>query len=212
MGWFLCIGVGDVATNTRILKGYLSLSKDVEVTPLSKKLNSLARTMAIFGIIMVLLILGVLAAREIQNEFANVTDKSLLEFAISAIAIVFFAIPVTVPLAVMIILCYITAWMQKENLWVKKKQTCLKLGSINSICVDKTGTLTKNELSCTHIWLGVSKLIPTGDEKLTEDFCVKSTMDLLGDAISVNTIGTSEDSYPLDRALLKFIARGDIEY
>jgi len=40
------------------------------------------------------------------------------------------------------------------------------MGGANNICSDKTGTLTKNEMTVTNIYVGVDKPIKTYDSTL----------------------------------------------
>lgn len=90
------------------------------------------------------------------------------------------------------------------------------MGGANNICSDKTGTLTKNQMTWTQIWAGQDKKIddPDGTANFdTTKFCPsQKLMDLVGQAVSCNTIGTDTDAQATELAMLKFIKRCDIEY
>ncbi len=56
--------------------------------------------------------------------------------------------------------------MLDEKNFVKKLAACEIMGGANNICSDKTGTLTKNEMNVTDIWLGEKIKINTESKKI----------------------------------------------
>jgi P-type E1-E2 ATPase len=54
----------------------------------------------------------------------------------------------------MISLAYSVSKMLKDQNFVKKLSSCEIMGGANNICSDKTGTLTKNQMTWTNIWAG----------------------------------------------------------
>jgi magnesium-transporting ATPase (P-type) len=92
------------------------------------------------------------------------------------------------------------------------------MGGANNICSDKTGTLTKNEMTWTDIWAGqANKIIKKGGseiEKLNLSDHVSSewTRTLITEAVSCNTIGTVEDAGATELAMLKFIKKCGVNY
>jgi len=91
------------------------------------------------------------------------------------------------------------------------------MGGANNICSDKTGTLTKNKMTLVQVWAGQSKSVPNPDGELTDkldtsQFCNNSILQLLGEAISVNTEDTLENSGATEKAMLKFIIRSGFDY
>jgi len=50
--------------------------------------------------------------------------------------------------------------LQDQN-FVKKLASCEIMGGANNICSDKTGTLTKNEMTVTNIYVGQNKTVAT---------------------------------------------------
>ena len=73
------------------------------------------------------------------------------------------AVPEGLPLAVMISLAFSVKKMLKDQNFVKQLASCEIMGGANNICSDKTGTLTKNQMTWTHIWQGVEAKIPNPD-------------------------------------------------
>lgn len=71
----------------------------------------------------------------------------LLEAVIISITVVVVAIPEGLPLAVTISLSFASAKMQKLENLVRKLASAETMGGATHICSDKTGTLTKNEMT-----------------------------------------------------------------
>jgi P-type Ca2+ transporter type 2B len=61
----------------------------------------------------------------------------------------------------MITLAYSVRKMLQDQNFVKKLASCEIMGGANNICSDKTGTLTKNEMTVTNIYVGQNKSVAT---------------------------------------------------
>lgn len=144
--------------------------------------------------------------------------KAWFEFIIIGVAIVVVAVPEGLPLAVMISLAYSVQKMLVDQNFVKKLSSCETMGGANNICSDKTGTLTKNQMTWTNIWTGGSEFKienPDGtlDEKFdTSKFSNAKTMKLLHEAVACNTLDTIDNSGATEKAMLKFIHRCTCDY
>jgi P-type E1-E2 ATPase len=77
--------------------------------------------------------------------------------------VVVVAVPEGLPLAVMISLAYSVKKMLLDKNFVKRLASCEIMGGANTICSDKTGTLTMNIMTVTTIWAGRSQNIKTND-------------------------------------------------
>jgi Ca2+ transporting ATPase len=82
---------------------------------------------------------------------------------ITGVAIVVVAVPEGLPLAVMLSLAYSVKKMLEDKNFVKKLLSCEIMGGANNICSDKTGTLTKNEMTWVKIWNGNARDITHPD-------------------------------------------------
>lgn len=244
-GWFVCIVVGDLTAEGQILAAVAAKPK--EVTPLQEKLDVIAVDIGRIGMYAALLIFHMLVARNvieavIQRKFSlfdkgdackamaqnkdvkyycdgNIRDIFLgwFEFIVIGVAIVVVAVPEGLPLAVMISLAYSVQKMLVDQNFVKKLSSCETMGGANNICSDKTGTLTKNQMTWTQIWAGDSHKIKNPDGALddmlkTSEFCCDSTLKLLGEAVSCNTSETIENSGATEKAMLKFITRCGFDF
>ena len=83
--------------------------------------------------------------------------KKILDIIILCISIVVVAIPEGLPLAVTLSLAFSIKKMMDYNNLVRKMHACETMGGANYICTDKTGTLTKNEMSVFQVLTGIWK-------------------------------------------------------
>ena len=74
------------------------------------------------------------------------------------------------------------------------------MGGANNICSDKTGTLTKNEMTVVQVWQGESIKFRIEDKKYNiGDYISNPTLaGLFLQATACNTVGSIEDSNATD--------------
>jgi len=80
--------------------------------------------------------------------------------------------------------------MVKENVLVKRLSAVQTLGSVTMICTDKTGTITRGEMTVTKIWVNGKVIEVSG-----------VGYDPTGDFTSENAPLTKEDSYGIEKLL-----------
>ncbi|ORY32918.1 hypothetical protein BCR39DRAFT_522368 [Naematelia encephala] len=121
-----------------------SMMQDVEEkrTPLQLSMDDLAKRLSIFsfGVIGVIFLIGVLQKRD------------WLEMFTIGVSLAVAAIPEGLPIVTTVTLALGVLRMSKRKAIVKKLPSVEALGSVSVICSDKTGTLTKNEMTVTHIY------------------------------------------------------------
>lgn len=76
-----------------------------------------------------------------------VKGSQFMDILIVAITLVVVAVPEGLPLAVTLALAFATTRMLKENNLVRVLRACETMGNATTICSDKTGTLTRNEMT-----------------------------------------------------------------
>ena len=93
----------------------------------------------------------------INNNLTNPNSmiaKKILDIVILCVSIIVVAIPEGLPLAVTLSLAFSIKKMMDQNNLVRKMHACETMGGANYICTDKTGTLTKNEMSVFQVLTG----------------------------------------------------------
>ena len=81
----------------------------------------------------------------------------IIDIIILCVSIIVVAIPEGLPLAVTLSLAFSIKKMMDKNNLVRKMHACETMGGANYICTDKTGTLTKNEMSVFKILTGTNE-------------------------------------------------------
>lgn len=132
-----------VATGSRTQIGQISqLVEDIDIiAPLQKELTSLSHWILLF-IFMLCCILFIVG-------FA--TGKPLNELLVILTALFICVIPEGLPLALSLVLVSGMYRMAKNNILVKNMPAVEILGRAHIIVIDKTGTLTHNEMMVSHV-------------------------------------------------------------
>lgn len=121
-------------------------------TPLQIELGTLGNRITIFAILMGVLLFGV-------TLWLGLTLNLALIYALGiAVAVV----PQALPMQITVALSNGVARLAGENAVVKKLSSVETLGSTNVICTDKTGTLTKNEMTVRYVWFNGRQYEITG--------------------------------------------------
>lgn len=200
MGTVVTYGRGyGVVVNTGMKTEIGKIAKMVEeageqTTPLQERLAGFARKLGfiIIAISIIVIAIGILRGH------------ALMEMITTGIALAVAAIPEGLPAVVTITLAIGLKKLAKHKALVKKLPAVEALGSTSVICADKTGTLTKNEMTVRKIWYK-DRLIevtgkgfePTGDfisnKKKTDPHKDKSLALLLKTGVFCNNAQLEQD-------------------
>lgn len=125
--------IGQIASKLQSIKE--------EKTHFMKQMDKLGKNLSwiVFGMILVIVI-------------ANLFKDSLLNSVLTAVALAVAAIPEGMPAVIVLSLVAGSKVMVHKNALVRKLSTIETIGSVNFICTDKTGTITKNEMSVKRIY------------------------------------------------------------
>src|SRR3989344_3407806 len=111
--------------------------------PLKGKIKALSKMigLAVFGAVFIMIILGLYKGFLISEVF----------FMATAVAVSL--IPEGLPVVISLILARGVYRMAKRNALIKNMEAIEALGQVNVIAVDKTGTITKNELMVEEVYV-----------------------------------------------------------
>ncbi|KAI9318470.1 PMR1-type calcium-transporting P-type ATPase [Dichotomocladium elegans] len=149
-------GVGVVvATGDKTEFGHVfNMMREVETpkTPLQVSMNELGKQLSFFsfGIIAVIILVGLIQKRP------------WLEMFTIGVSLAVAAIPEGLPIVVTVTLALGVLRMASRKAIVKQLPSVETLGSVNVVCADKTGTLTRNQMTVTQVF--------TVDGQTTFDF------------------------------------------
>ncbi|MBI2103142.1 cation-transporting P-type ATPase [Candidatus Woesearchaeota archaeon] len=125
--------------------------------PLQKKINKIASYMAIVAIVVSLLtgLLMIYQAETISSSF-------LISVLILIIALSVSAFPEGLPVVLITALAFGARRMAKQNAIVNRMSIIQTLGETTVICSDKTGTITRGEMTVRHIVFAGKKIEVSG--------------------------------------------------
>ena len=175
------IQVDRIGASTEYGKIGLGLANaPVEATPLQTQTSKLVKTCAIIA--------GVLFAIVGVFTWFNISDHSfgdrLIESILSGVTLAMAMIPEEFPVILTVFLS-MGAWrLARKHSLVRKLPSVETLGAVSVLCVDKTGTITMNQMTVQETWINTDS-----EHKLAE------TMGL----------ACETDTYdPMEKAMLSF--------
>ncbi|MFA5871338.1 MAG: cation-transporting P-type ATPase [Parcubacteria group bacterium] len=124
-----------------------------ELTPLQKKMRTLGRDVSILAALIALAVV-------VAGGFHKLSWYQNFLFAL---AVAVSVVPEGLPAALSIALSLGMKKLLKVKVLVKKLIAVETLGSVNIVCTDKTGTITKNELMVTKIILDEKEIEVSGE-------------------------------------------------
>ncbi|GHP02352.1 hypothetical protein PPROV_000110900 [Pycnococcus provasolii] len=196
---------------------YAQMKKEVEQnfvdvgreTPLQIRLSSLASDIGKLGVAVGIAVFGVLLARsglEIVSRGGVIEPDDItqiLKAAVVAVTIVVVAVPEGLPLAVTLSLAYSLKEMMADQALVRNLRACETMGSATTICSDKTGTLTTNQMVVTRAMLGACILdVPSPDETNGRCDCCNissNLLELVSEGLFANAEGTVSSCSSTDK-------------
>jgi Ca2+-transporting ATPase len=166
LDWNNIVFMGSIVTNGKALGVVIQTGMNTEIgkiaknitnikqekTPLQYEIDKLAKVLAKVVIIAVtvLFFLGILL------------KKDFFEMLMTSVSLAVAAVPEGLPAVVTVTLALGMQRMAKKNALIRKLPAVQTLGNVTVICSDKTGTLTKNEMTVKKIFNGFKDYEITG--------------------------------------------------
>ena len=122
------------------IAGLLDNQDDMD-TPLKRKLNAVGKTLTVVGLIICTLIFAI----------GTFYHRPLIPQFLVAISLAISIIPEGLPATATIVMALGVQRMAKQHALIRKLPAVETLGNATVICSDKTGTLTLNKMTVTHI-------------------------------------------------------------
>ncbi|KAL3642811.1 Calcium-transporting ATPase 8, plasma membrane-type [Castilleja foliolosa] len=194
--------VTSVGINTEWGLLMASISEDNgEETPLQVRLNGVATFIGMVGLIVAVAVLIILVARFFTGHTRNPNGSvqfipgstgvghaidGFIQIFTVAVTIVVVAVPEGLPLAVTLTLAYSMRKMMADKALVRRLSACETMGSATTICSDKTGTLTLNQMTVVEAYACGRKIDSPDDKSVLPPRVIS----LLIEAIAQNTTGS----------------------
>ena len=153
--WGLILETGDRTVFGRIAK--LTSTPKAGMTPLQKEILYFVLLIVSLMITMVVIVCIVWGAW-LRKAHPDWIGTSALIVDLVSIAVAF--IPEGLPIAVTASLTITANIMRQNKILCKSLKTVETLGAVNVICSDKTGTLTRNQMTVTDFSLGGLEALP----------------------------------------------------
>lgn len=149
-GRAIVVGTGMGTEMGKIAESIESVEDDE--TPLQKRLDMLGRKLGI----LTLIICGIIII------FGIFKGGNILEMVMIGVSLAVAAVPEGLPIVVTIALALGVKRMVRHNALVKRLHSVETLGCTTVICTDKTGTLTRNEMTVTKLYVNDTIVDITG--------------------------------------------------
>lgn len=125
---------------------------DTSLSPLQMEMRIIANRIAIFAVFIGIALFAISISQGLGLNFALVYGLGI------AVAVV----PQALPMQVTVALTNGVGRLAKKNAVIRKLSSVETLGSTNVISTDKTGTLTKNEMTVKYLWFDGKEYELTG--------------------------------------------------
>ncbi len=123
-----------------------------ETTPLQRKLLGLGKLLGLLAI----------AVSALIAVFGWLSGKALIDMFLVGISLAVAVVPEGLPAVVTITMALGIRAMVRRNVLLRRLQVTEAIGAATVICTDKTGTLTKNEMTVQQIYLASGSVSLTG--------------------------------------------------
>ena len=125
-------------------------------TPLERQLSQMSRQLVLLGSVLCGVVFGI----------GLLHGYGLLEMLKTSISLAVAAVPEGLPMVATTILALGIRTMRQHHVLIRRLDAVETLGSVQTICLDKTGTLTRNQMTVVAVYTGGRRL-----EVVAGEFC-----------------------------------------
>ncbi|WP_049895687.1 calcium-translocating P-type ATPase, PMCA-type [Halopiger xanaduensis] len=167
-------------------------------TPLQSELDELGRKLGV----------GVLVLSAFVAPLLLLRGTDAVQAGLTAVSLAVAAIPEGLPAVVTLTLALGVRQMSKENALVRRLPAVEALGAVDVVCTDKTGTLTKGQMTVSRLWVNDTVIdvheSEKGDRSEREELLLR-----IGALCNDATLEDGGD--PTERALLEAADRHGLD-
>ena len=128
-----------------------------EPTPLEREIKWLGKTLGIVVVVLSVIVVGAIALTSDLSSAADVIDALLVGVSLAVAAV-----PEGLPAIMSVVLALGVQRMAARNAVVKQLSSVETLGAASIVCTDKTGTLTRDEMTIVRVETAVGAVDITG--------------------------------------------------
>jgi potassium/sodium efflux P-type ATPase len=132
-------------------------STEEERTPLQREIDGIGRSLVIAVIVIAIVVIGAILLTTDIDSVDDVVDVLLVSVSLAVAAV-----PEGLPAVLSVVLALGVQRMARQHAIVKKLSSVETLGSASVVCSDKTGTLTRNEMTIERIVTASGEVTITG--------------------------------------------------
>jgi potassium/sodium efflux P-type ATPase len=128
-----------------------------EITPLQREVKRIGRMLGLAVIVIAVVVVGAIILTTDIESASDVVDVLLVGVSLAVAAV-----PEGLPAVLSVVLALGVQRMAREHAIVKRLSSVETLGSASVVCSDKTGTLTKNEMTIERVVTASGEVEITG--------------------------------------------------
>jgi len=180
-----------------------------ERTPLQREIDHVGRTL---GVAVLMVAAGLVAAILLTSRITEARD--VVDVLLVGVSLAVAAVPEGLPAVLSVVLALGVQRMAGRNAIVKQLSSVETLGSASVICSDKTGTLTRNEMTIQRIVTASGEVEVSGvgyrpEGRLVAQGDPREAAPMLDDAREVISLGILANDASLREEAGEWIVQGD---